>query len=361
MNLSLGIYSISLIFIYLIVPGFLFRRFYYNGEFSKQLNPYKNQVLNVINSTFAGLILIFVFTTIINCSDISIKFNDVLVNFKKQYIENKDIMFFKNNDEIYIKYIPYILSLYTFSAFFGYFISSLILLFGFDVKFKIFRFENHWYYLFSGKIFKFKKFKLNKNIKKLTVENIFLDVLVKNENGEALLYSGFLADYDLKVNDATKLERLHLLEASRLDPDFKSDNTPKKIPGNLFTLFGDDILNINYTYIFYDLNEVKKREFDIKSKILVVFELVLLLMIVAIFISLVLKINFFGIKVLNDVYLKSFWYRFTFFYLMTVVAGLVNPFKKDKANMKINILKWHELFLKLILIIFIISFLCFAF
>lgn len=65
MEISIGIYALIFIFFFLITPGFLARRFYYHGEFSKQINLNNNSFMNVIYSLFVGIILSLLFIYIL--------------------------------------------------------------------------------------------------------------------------------------------------------------------------------------------------------------------------------------------------------------------------------------------------------
>lgn len=368
MNVSLGIYSIALLFIYIIIPGFLSRRFYYHGEFSKQINISSSPILQLVQSSLTGLVVTFSFISILNCSDnVSINFDKTLKTFQSNYLEDSSSKNKTNdpknsveneivgdNDNLYTIYLPFIAGLYFFSIISGYFLSKIVLVLKLDTKFKFLRFSNDWHYIFNGRIFYFKKNSFQGLTSNLEIKYTYIDVLVSNENEKPSLYSGFLADYDLDRNNISKIERLHLLKAIRYKKD-ETTNTiiQRNIPGDIFTIIGDRIININCIYIFYDKNEISIKKFNQQKKILFYAQLFLVILFSLVSTVIIAKIHIPQYTVLNSILAKSFWYRITVIYVINIFIGLLIPFKVDREESVIKFLGHHYILLNLLLIVLI--------
>ncbi|MFY7937760.1 MAG: hypothetical protein ACOVOQ_10295 [Flavobacterium sp.] len=287
-----------------------------------------------------------------NClksSDIDL--DTFLSSFDKNYLakneEITNIEFKGITDDLYSKYIPFLSSFYIFSATIGFFVSKLILFFGLDTRFKFLRFKNNWHYIFSGKFFKFKKYSEHNLDKNLKVKYTFVDVLVSGEGEKPSLYSGLLADYDLCPENINKIERVHLLKATRYK---KENNTTviKNIPGNLFTIIGDKILNINCTYILFNQNELKYKKFNDRKNVLILFQILTILIFICSFVLISFKL--FENQFLEQIINKSFWYKLFLLFNINIVLGLLTPFRIDWKEKEINFIGWKAIKVKLLLI-----------
>ncbi len=264
MNLTLGFIAF---FVSLIIPGIIFRRFYFFGEFSKQYNT-KDPVLHSIFFSIipgillqiTGFILYFLFIGFDSSfSDVFTIFRDITSNSNNA---TQDVTRnFMQND--ILTFALYSLYIFIFSAFSGFALSRIIRKLNWDKKYKIFRFKNQWYYIFSGELLFMKKFKLaskihSDNEKPKSFFEIFVtyaDILVNISENKRDLYSGYVIDYDLKAENPSKLDRIYLMNTYRYKYPFKQGNnnlTKQKqirIPGDIFVIDADRIVNINLTYI----------------------------------------------------------------------------------------------------------------
>jgi hypothetical protein len=260
-------------FVLVVIPGFLFKRFYYFSEFSKEFSTketvYKSIFYSIIPGVLIQLFCLLVYTTIrdsgiTNSMSLTI-LSELFDNPKNhsyvttQFLEN-DIYLF-----LYHQVIVFVMAI-----FIGWGFARLIRGFKLDVKYKLFRYKNQWYYIFSGEIRSFRKFKkLPKGISidyQLNNDNEFqycpprADILVE-EGGNSKLYTGYVVDYDLSHEDIGLLDRIYLVRAKRYklsdDPSNKS-RVETKIPGDVFILDGKNINNINLTYIPQEL--IKQEE-----------------------------------------------------------------------------------------------------
>lgn len=286
MNLTFGFIAL---FISIIIPGILFRRYYYYGEFSKQFHTKDPVLHSIFLSIIPGVcvqIIVFYILSEMNFFDIeNIKIFNIYKDFS--FLESKEI----NSDTVKFfqdglgKFILYSIIVFLFASLSGILSSKLLRFLKLDIKFKIFRFKNQWYYIFSGEVLNFEKFRIAKNVQFNELpenQNVLLtyaDVLVSNNQGNRELYTGYVVDYDLNQDDISKLEKLYLLDAFRYkkpnssnyfeandktsfsstsesfriiqisNESYNSSRLRVSIPGDLLVLAGENIQNINLTYI----------------------------------------------------------------------------------------------------------------
>jgi len=299
MEVSLGVYAVVFIFFFIVVPGYIFRRFYCNGAFSKQVNWTNNILANFLSSFVTGIILsvgiLFALNTFsktpINLDKFLLSIDNLIVSVNAQD-ENPD-KFKGFTDSFYYRYLPFILFFYFTAAFLGFFSIKSIQKLGLDTRFKIFRYENNWHYLFSGKLLKFKKFDPSIQTTQRRVKYTFLDVLAENSSEKPTLYSGLIADYDLNFRDPSKLDRIYLYKATRYKKLNTGEVTLKTIPGNIFTILGSKIININCTYIGYDEAEEIAEKYKVKRSILVTAQTISVVLFLLILVSFLTSYNFF--------------------------------------------------------------------
>ncbi|WP_133549729.1 hypothetical protein [Salegentibacter sp. 24] len=214
------------------------------------------------------------------------------------YLESKKV---GNDTEEFLKYglgkfILYSLIIFSSSAVIGNLSARVLRAFNLDHKYKIFRFRNQWYYIFSGEVLSFQKFKKAKGLhfnslpenQKILIT--YADILIANPQGNRELYTGFVVDYDLNQDDISQLDKIYLLDAYRYkkpnrsgfndsgifqntnstnnsyefskidDEDSYSSRTRINIPGDLLVVSGKNILNINLTFIPSKKIEEKRDE-----------------------------------------------------------------------------------------------------
>lgn len=263
MSLTIGF---LILFFTIVIPGFLFLRFYYFGEFSKQFNPKENITKQLLFGLIPGSIIQ------LSCYLIAKKMGWIKMTAVKlltffESINNQNV----SADQVTQKalsnttaFITFTLCVYVVSVVLGISTSRIIRYFKWDKHFKILRFKNQWYYVFSGEIFEFRKFKAvtNKlqkiNTSKNNVELTRADVLINN-GGKSELYSGYVVDYDLNPLDNSRLDNLYLLDAYRYKiSEIKNEDSnlahptiaeKKHIPGEVFILNMANMININVLYL----------------------------------------------------------------------------------------------------------------
>jgi len=121
-----------------------------------------------------------------------------------------------------------------------------------DRKYRIFRFQNEWHYLFSAEILDFPDFAG----KTEDVDMIYIDALVDCDEG-SILYSGVLAEYILSKDGG--LDRIFLSDTRRryLKNDSTEGSKYYEMPGDLFVIPYGKIINLHLTYysVEVDLTE----------------------------------------------------------------------------------------------------------
>lgn len=342
MQFSIGLYALIFICVFILVPGYITRRFYFNGQFSKQMLWSSKSLSSLFYSLIIGVIILLIYIFILNLF-ISNKIDvDIyLLKFHMNFISNKDFDYKKSNEifsgisnNIKYSYLPFLTGLYIFSAFIGFRTCKLILYFGLDVKYKIFRFANEWYYLFNGKILKLENPTKNGFNNNLHVKHIYLDVLVK-ESDINTLYSGFFGDYDLSHKNYNKLEKLHLFKPSRYK---KTDNeTIKKIiPGDIFTIFGENIININSTYVYQNEDDIISKKFKLKKSLFLTLQFISVSIFFFFTFYLIFPFDLPKIPFLAKLISQTILVKLFFLFTVNISTGLFTPFTINNKENKIE-------------------------
>tara|TARA_R110001632_G_scaffold6324_3_gene25758 strand:+ start:18338 stop:19468 length:1131 start_codon:yes stop_codon:yes gene_type:complete len=276
MELTVGFLTL---FLLIVIPGLLFRRFFYYGEFSKQFNTKETVYQSIFYSIIPGVLLqlfgalcYFIFReTELNFSAIYLILNDILGVSEQLSITTKDFLDYKLH-----LFLVHNLNIYILAIIGGVLISRIIRFFKWDIKFKVFRYKNQWYYIFSGEILLMKKFKsassmiVNYHGVNKKSSGAFADILIENSTGIRELYSGFVVDYDLNNDDITILDKIYLLDArryKRLKKEGKTQTSQISIPGEVFILKADQILNINLTFLPYLPEKKYEKKYSIKQSV----------------------------------------------------------------------------------------------
>lgn len=295
------------------------------------------------------------FIAIVNLiSDKSIDIDEILNKFDANFVnpielEGQTNKFNGISNSIKGVFLPYIGGMYIFSAVIGLFFSKTMLFFSFDTKWKFFRYGNNWQYLFSGKILKFKQHLSSDFNHKLKVKYTYLDILVSEKGDETTLYSGFFADYDICAQNISKLEKIHLLKATR----YKKTNdgvVTRNIPGNLFTIMGERILNINCTYICFNEDESLNKKFLTRKKILVPVQILTTVSFIAVAICFIFSLQIIDNIYYNTLLSQPFYDKLVILFILNIGIGLLTPFEIDSENKKINFIGWEKYLSKIVLI-----------
>ncbi len=282
MNLTLGFIAF---FISIVIPGILFRRFFFYGEFSKQFNTKDPVLHSIFFSIIPGIgIQLFSFIIYILWLGFDSSFLDIFIIFRDMTSDGtkgtQEVTKIFINDHI-ITFFKYSLCVFALSSLLGWISSRFIRYRKWDKKYKLFRFKNQWYYIFSGEVLNMKKFEEAHNVSfkknKGAIQDTLMtyaDVLVSvsEQNDKKELYTGYVVDYDLQSNDITQLDKIYLIDTHRYkkkesDPEnnIKAKNIKPtqsrnrlRVPGDIFILNAKNIINLNLTYIPSLEKKIKK-------------------------------------------------------------------------------------------------------
>lgn len=269
MNIALATLTLLII----LYPGFLFRRFYYTEEFSKEY--FKQSVADHIFSSilpgffihFLGYLLfikgrneidVFTIGTLLSGTSDADK---VTRAFKAVY---------QNSGHI----ISYFTGVSALGMITGFMSKLIVRNFKLDRKIKLFRFQNEWHYIFSGEILDFPKV----SGKADDIDCSYVDALVKTDEG-TVIYSGLLTDYILTKEGG--IDRIYLTSVKRrfLKDDLinglesqtqqKQENTDDKryyyLPGQFFIIPYNMVINLHITYYKTTItSDLKERIKDVK-------------------------------------------------------------------------------------------------
>lgn len=237
-------YTVSTIVIVvcLIFPGILFKRFYYQGQFTKQFGAglFADRL---ITSIFWGTV-VQVASFLIFSRYLGFTYTQIKPDIKQVYEK------IGANQLPDLSYIPltYILKYLGFVVFTasvsGFLAHKFIRNFKIDLYVEVFRFSNHWNYIFNGEILANKKYKALYNGK---YKETIVDIVIPGEApyGNKML-SGYLADYTIS-RETGELETIYLSRASKYSQTAKAF---KNIPGHCFVVPYSNVSDLNIRYIF---------------------------------------------------------------------------------------------------------------
>lgn len=256
-----------LLFSVFIFPGLIIRRLYYFGEFSKQFG-YDDPLLKavayalipgLINAIFAFLVSDWFFGGI----DLGQVF-DAYKDMSDGAHRYGSSVGFSVDEHFKNEVLPFLGLLYLQAVMFGMISGQFVRWTGLDTRFKLFRFKNQWFYLFTGLHRQFSKYRPY-----FTDSNRFLfvkaDVLVDMSNGTKL-YSGTLVDYELDPGNCRELSKVVLKDAKRYSKNDEAKVVAKDIPGNLLVVDCTKLVNINLTHVYEDDKERNARDQVFRQK-----------------------------------------------------------------------------------------------
>jgi hypothetical protein len=265
MNFALATLTLLII----LYPGFLFRRFYFTGEFSKEY--FKQSVTDLIFSSILPGFLIHVigylffvkgrtqidFITIGTLLSGTSDPDKVTAAFKSLYQKGPSV-------------IGYFLGVSLVGMLAGFMTKLVVRKLKLDRKVKLFRFQNEWHYIFSGEILDFPKVPGEAK----DIDCSYIDALVRTDEG-TVIYTGLLADYILTKDGG--IDRLYLTDVKRrfFKDDFTKDPAQEPqpeqepdsdryyyLPGRFFILPYDKIINLHITYYKVTPSEQLKGEIE---------------------------------------------------------------------------------------------------
>ncbi|MEO6304766.1 MAG: hypothetical protein ABIP51_16515 [Bacteroidia bacterium] len=246
MNFTLS----TILIIFFLIPGFIFRRAYYSQPFPRKYSKF---------SLFGEISWIIIPSVILQILGIYLIYWIWYENFlelKRFYDFILDCYKPDQNFKIEVNYhvlIIYTGILWLISITAGYLINLVIRRTHLDKRFKIFSFDNEWYYYLSSEILDFPNIEGTSSEVGLT----FVDVLTKTGE-ETVLYSGILQKFDLKEDGGlaticlTNVQRKGFAN-SKINEIKTNDSTKeyfqyKDVPSTFLVIPFENILNLNVRF-----------------------------------------------------------------------------------------------------------------
>lgn len=275
-----------------IFPGFIFRKCYYTGEFTKQFNQSNEFDKLLWNVFFSGISIGFTFLLIYlfrNLTGLEVldslsyeTINQLSEPIANNKIPQKDIIYKTYKDLLVI-----IGLIYFFSCFFGLTLHWLVRTLRLDVWSPLFRFKNYWYYYIHGGKILYN----NPGNKKLAFTKA--DVLCEI-GGQTKMYSGILSQYTVNKED-NNLENVFLTNAQSLKQikDANGNTTAierRDIPGAVFCIPYYTVLNMNLVYVYRNSENKNFQKF-----FTLVFNIIFFLCLTFVVVSLWFDLSAYGI------------------------------------------------------------------
>jgi hypothetical protein len=232
----MNIATVSLAIFFLLAPAILARRIYFTKELSKSFTS-KNTLRELFSSVFlAGLIHAFWIIVVQSCGYI-IDFDIVF----RLLFDARSINDYSNITENIYKIISYFLSLTAIAMVSSYFFRNMVRVNGWDRKYSFLRYDNNWYYLFSGEVWDIPSYS-ESEITSADIDQRVIDILVDTDDGQTI-YRGNLVDYQLNKDNGVDYIVLSYPEKKREGQELELINS------SYFIIPYDGIININLRYL----------------------------------------------------------------------------------------------------------------
>lgn len=248
MNLAFGTILVFLI----LLPGVLFRLFYYSAPFSKRF--FKSNLLDdVAWSVIPGILIQFLgVSVILHFTPYKIDFGSLAILLVGKSEEAAHYIRAMGGIENHLgQIILYNFSLWIFSSLAGEGCKRVVRWLDLDKKYQLFRFDNEWYYILSGEILEFPGI-----VGELSdVDFVFIDVLVK-DSSQSIIYTGLLQEYFLNKDGGLESICISNVKRRKLANDPRPDEVKGKeqderyysIPGNFMIIPSASMVNLNVRY-----------------------------------------------------------------------------------------------------------------
>ncbi len=245
----------TIILLLMLVPGFLFRRLYYSGEFSKEYFK-QNFTDYLFPSLIFSVLIHLICQGVLSVFQFKISLWPLFLligsNGSASETGNAFLQIYQN--------IYHLLFYFTITALTGAILGQLgkyvVRKFKLDLKYQLFRYQNEWHYVFSGEILDFPNITGQSDVR---VEFLYVDALVKTAEGE-ILYTGYLSHYVL--SSSSGIEQLYLSDVKRRylknDKKQQTDERYYYMPGNFLIIPYQQVINLNITY--YRINQRPSEE-----------------------------------------------------------------------------------------------------
>ncbi|HEX9825997.1 MAG TPA: hypothetical protein VGA80_05315, partial [Flavobacteriaceae bacterium] len=147
-----------LLFLFIVIPGIIFLRFYYTGEFTKQFSK------RPLSETFylsiiPGLLIQYVSLTTISRFYGIVKTHELIGPLESMNFENNNVLTFIFDENIILIIIIYLFLLVIYAIILANLCYWLVRYLKIDKLSPVMKFDNSWHYYLTGEITEFKIFK----------------------------------------------------------------------------------------------------------------------------------------------------------------------------------------------------------
>jgi hypothetical protein len=347
-------WTFLLLFVLIIIPGFVIRKLFYYGEFSRQFGSHAPILKQIFYLLIPGLVNListtYIYHNLISSIDLGAVI-DVYKDFHQPDKRFKEINGYTVLQQAHMSAMPYIGILYTTAILTGLLCGRVIRITGLDLRFKLLRYKNTWFYLFNGFHSRIKKYSgpHQKIPKKHKFQFTQADVLIKSTPDR--LYSGIVVDYELKDDNCQELKTIVLKDAKRYSSS-RNEHGAKElvaIPGNLFVLDCKELININLNFVYgaKDGSVIS----NIPKYVFLIFGVICIL-IVPLFIF---KIKWFDWEIYSNLMTMPFWARIVFYLFTIQILQVFIPYYEENGRYKIATFKIHLLRIVMLIVLFSLS------
>lgn len=268
-----------------LFPGVIARKSFFSGPFK---NRYENGSLidkvawNILCSIICLTLSSVVFGAIIWITDqfhlIDYKTTNLIVRYKDLYcifesLSKNQLPHEFSEYTSFIKYLLYIIAIYTLSFIFGRIFFNFITRNSFERKFPFFQFRNHWEYLAIPNVYNFSKIDYKRNYE------TYVDIMIGEKDNKELfrgVVNKIVYDKDNKMEHILLTKTIQFIKLNFEEEDgYESDTDneliivnnkqireesihvltkfyvvyKKVIDGDIFVIPSSNIKNLNFTYM----------------------------------------------------------------------------------------------------------------
>lgn len=357
-----------------LFPGVIARKSFFSGPFK---NRYENGSIidkvawnilcSIICLTLSSIVFGIIFWITKQFQVIDYKTTDIVVRYKDLYCIFESLS--KNelpaefiDYSSFIKYLVYLISIYTLSFVFGRTFFNFITRNSLERKFPFLQFRNHWEYLAVPNVYNFSKIdykrnyetyvdimtgdKDNKELFRGVVNKIVYD---KDNKMEHILLTktiqfiklnfdkegGYESDKDNKLiivnNKQIREETIHVLSKSYVV--YK-----KVIDGDIFVIPSTNIKNLNFTYMetIDEITEVspsKVKQSKTDKSLSWDFTLSIVFCVLSLYYSYYnVNLNFLYNYLIVDIIIRILIGSYIIFFALLFLSAMKNTFDKTKSN-----------------------------
>ncbi|MGB3591475.1 MAG: hypothetical protein WBA16_07280 [Nonlabens sp.] len=241
----MNIATVSLAIFILLAPAILARRIYFTKELSKSFTS-KNTLRELFSSVFLAGLLHSFWIVVVQCCGYKIDFEIVF----RLLFDARSITDYTNITGNIYEVIAYFLSLTLLATIISYLFRNLVRVNAWDRQYSFLRYDNNWYYLFSGEVWDIPTYS-ESEITSADIDQRVVDILVNTDDGQTI-YRGNLVDYQLNKDNGVDYIVLSYPRKKKNGEDLKLINS------SYFVIPYKEIVNINLRYLITEEDNVEE-------------------------------------------------------------------------------------------------------